>query len=112
MYTDSIDTDLCTEIGLYSDEIKVDFTLYEPEYKKTEVAKTLNCSVRTVERYLYFGFSYIPEFKEYFNSDGTLNGKRIRSSHVVFLEEIQDLKSKFSHDRVCQILTRKYQQGV
>ena len=83
--------------------------MYEPEFTRVEVAKILNCSPKSVERYLSFGQRYIPELKTYFDEYGfSLSKKRILSSDVVFLEEIQDLKKKFCQDRVIQILTRKY----
>lgn len=104
MYTESTEKYL---IVLYGTEIPVEASLFEPEFSKPEVAKMLNCSVKSIERYLTFGSDYISELQKYFTK-GFLNGLKISSSDIVFLEEIQDLKKRFSHERVKQILTRKY----
>ena len=93
---------------LYGTEIPTEATLFEPEFSKPEVAKILNCSVKSIERYLAFGFNYFPEFSKYFNDEFKLNGRKISSFDIVYLEEIQDLKKRFSPERVEQILTRKY----
>ncbi len=92
-------------------ELVVYDTLYEPEFTRVEVAKQLNVTVKTVERYLAFGAGFIPELRKYINEDGYLNGKRLLSSDLVFVEEIKDLKKTFSHSRVVEILTRKYSQA-
>lgn len=89
-------------------ELIVFDTLYEPEFTRTQVAKELNVSVKSIERYIIFGSIFIPELKKYVDDLGSLTGKRLLSSDLVYLEEIKDLKAKFSHQRVIDILTRKY----
>ncbi|MHC0068438.1 hypothetical protein ACWATR_37175 [Nostoc sp. UIC 10890] len=91
-------------------ELRVTDTNYEPEFTKAQVAEQLKCSPITVARYIKFGADYIPELMKYIDKEGNLNGTRILSSDIVFLEEIQDLKKSFSLNRVEQILNRKYQQ--
>jgi len=81
--------------------------LYEPEYKRAEVADKLQITVRTLSRYILFGANYIPALKAYVSSD-ELNGKRILESHLKYLEEIKHLKLNYSPNRVAEILTKKY----
>lgn len=92
-------------------DIEVTSTIYEPEFTKNQIARELNCSVKTVERYIVFGSNFIPELTKYIDDSGFLNGKRVLSSDLVFLEEIKNLKGRFSPPRVNEILTRKYSQA-
>ena len=89
-------------------ELQVTDTLYEPEFTKAQIAAQLNCSVISVGRYVKFGADYIPDLLKYIGTDGNLNGSRILSSDIAYLEEIQDLKKSFGARRVKQILERKY----
>lgn len=82
--------------------------IYEPEFKRVDVAVKLGVTVRTLSRYLAFGADYIPALKAYLNDENTLNGKRILESHLKYLFEIQHLKANYSSVRVSEILTKKY----
>jgi hypothetical protein len=91
--------------------------LYEPDLTRSEVAKELGISTKTVERYIKLGALYIADLQKYITGDISLmdtselqlNGTRLLSSDLVYLEEIKDLKSRFAPQRVEQILARKYQ---
>ncbi|WP_407884203.1 hypothetical protein [Scytonema sp. NUACC26] len=102
---------LTEEMTLY---VPVDNTqdilkLYEPELKRKDIAGQLGVTERTISRYIEFGSNFIPDLKEYLAEDGcSLNRKAFRSSHLHYLEEIRDLKRKYSPSRVIEILTRKY----
>jgi IS30 family transposase len=92
-------------------ELVVYDTLFEPEFTRSEIAQQLNISVMTVQRYIKYGAKFIPELSKYVSGD-SLNMSRFHSSDLVFLEEIADLKRRFSPERVEAILTRKYSQEV
>lgn len=109
MYTQCQETNII--VSKATDVCTAEHWLYEPELTREEVAKELSICSRTVLRYIDFGSQFIPELKEYVNESGELIRKRFKSSHLVYLQEIADLKRRFSNDRVNQILNRKY-KGV
>ncbi|WP_414530355.1 hypothetical protein [Nodularia chucula] len=97
---------MTTELLITNDMI----ALYEKEYSREEVARELNISTRTLSRYMIFASDFIPDLGVYVDEYGTLNRKKIESSHLEYLREVTDLLRQFSRERVIKILTRKYSQ--
>lgn len=111
MYTQSVEQNLCfTDIVQYSEPVTVDYSLYDPQLTRAEVAKELNISLRTLYEYLTWGGELIPKLRKYLNESHGLNRRKIDSADLVYLEEITDLRKRFTKDRAAQILQRKYKE--
>jgi predicted DNA-binding transcriptional regulator YafY len=83
-------------------------TLYEKQFSRQQVANELQVSLRTLSRYLVFAAQYIPDLTIYLDAYGYLNRKRLESSHIEYLKEVQRLLNTYDKERVKAILTLKY----
>ena len=108
MYTESIPNDLSTDIVTYSHEVNVDYSLFDPQLTRSEVAKEMNISLRTLYDYLTWGGEFNPHLSKYLSESNGLNRKKIDSVDIDYIQEIVDLRKRFTKDRVEQILKRKY----
>lgn len=112
LYHQSATMQPSSNLLLYDLQPTVDYSLYDPQLTRALVAKELGICQRTLYEYMTWGAELVPYLHKYLNEFHGLNRRKIDSVDLQYLEEITDLRRRYTKDRATQILQAKYKEFI